>query len=319
MKKTSQTTRFGTTHINMIEAIVAFVFAQANILTTKSIQAWFDLMSVTQSNLESILNLMGIAQRNITGSAAQKKNAKDALIEISAAIMRSVYSFGVKTSNENLIKQMFVSRSDLQAKKYTDLVAYMQDIINIVTPLIPDLSAYNINDALINQWQAANDLLNSLLASAKNAKSNRVATNKALQELLRSTIVLLTDQADGMALNFANNPDTLNYYNTYRANRKLNPNRVPTQLRATTVNDSGMPIESTIAIENTTISATTDAKGYALLTDLPFGNQNVIITVNGVSKSFAIRFKKGQSHSQTFNVEQPFNIPASKPIKKQNA
>lgn len=313
MKENSKT-KFGTTHINMIDAVVVFVFAVANLSTTQSLRAWEDLMLVLKSNLQSIRNLQSIAQQNITGYSSQKRSAKSALVEMSAAIMRSVYSFGVKENNLVLAAQMFVSRSDLKGKKYNNLVTYMQGIINIVTPLVPQLTAnYNITTQLMEQWQEAVDLLKGLLAGPDNAESNRKSINQDIQQLLHSSMLLLINQADGMVLNFLNNPATVNYYNTYRANRKLKPfGHVPTQLRATTVDDLNQPVECNISIEGTDISGKT-VNGYANLSAIPFGEHRVIITTLGdqpQTHTFGpIRFFKGHSLSITFNVQQGFAVP----------
>src|SRR5437868_6527129 len=111
--KNNSKSKFGITTIKMLRSLVDFVFAAANIATTQSLKAWLNLMTTIKSNLQSVDNLKVIAKETITGYAAQKRSAKKALVEMSAAIMRSAYSYALQTKNDVLAKSMLTTRSQL--------------------------------------------------------------------------------------------------------------------------------------------------------------------------------------------------------------
>ncbi len=324
MKDTAKT-HFGTTSTGMLRSVVVFVFASANNAITQSMLAWAALMQTLKVNLQTIDTVKADIATSITGLAKQKQKARKELAKISAPIMRSVYAYSIKVNDQGLAEKMLVTRSSLLRMKFENLVALTQNAITIITPLIPKLTDYNITANLVQQWQASNTALKDILSSANNGIAHRKSKNEEIQKLIRDSVQILTEQADGMALNFLNNPATINYYNEYRANRKLKPNHVSTQLRATVFNGESPVANAIVALTNTTFKGVTDANGYCLLDGLPYTKtkknepltQTVTVTVDTISKEFApFRFKKGKSITRRFDM-QAFIVPASQVKSKQ--
>ena len=103
MRNIKDNAKFNRSHIVMIRAVVAFVFSAANLAVTNSIAAFAALMTRLKDNLTAIDNLQQIAANPVTGYAAMKKSLRDALTEMSAAIMQSTYAFAIDTITRCLL------------------------------------------------------------------------------------------------------------------------------------------------------------------------------------------------------------------------
>ena len=323
--KDNSKSKFGVATVKMLRSLIAFVFAAANIGTTQSMKAWLAIMNIIKSNLQSIDNLKVIAKETITGYASQKRAAKKTLVEMSAAIMHSVYSYALNKKDKFLVDAMFTSRNQLSRMSFEDIVPYIQGKIDIVTPLVPALTAdYNITAALVQQWQQSCTLLKDTLAHVNDAIVNRKGINEQIQQLLRSCVELLTEQADGMALNFKNNPATLNYYNDYINYRKLKPVHSSSQIRVTVFNGAKPLGNAIVTVNGTDISNVTDDNGYCLLDHVPFtkpkqkASTKVTVTNDTLTKSFGdFRIKKGKSLS--VNLDMALDVQLTQAKSKQTS
>ncbi len=309
MKSTSKT-RWTLAHQNMIASVINFCLATANVATTQLLPVFYNLINgILKANLATIETLRALIAQPITGYASQKKALKDALVAMSAAYMKSVYAYAISNNNQVLAGQMKVSASDLNKMSYSQLVAFVKSAINITTPLVPQLTAdYMVTAAGVTAWQALLTQLSNVLTNPKNAISNRSSINKQIQNLLRDCMTTLYDQCDQLAFFFKNDPSTLDYYNTYNSNRRLDDHHLHTQLRAHITDELGQPIENAdIIIDGDAITESTDNKGYALLSGITFGSHTVTVITGENSKTFGpFDFKKGQSLTQHFIVAPVF-------------
>jgi hypothetical protein len=287
--------KVNSTHENMIRAVVFFALAAANIAITSSVAAFLVIINSLKGNLTAIDILRAAIAQPLNGYAAQKKALKAALVEMSATIMKAVYTYAIANGDQVLAAKMKISRSKLNKMKYVDLVTFVAGAIAIVTPLIPSLTDYNVTLANVTLWSTAKDKLEDVISNPRNAIANKKATNEAIQTLLRDCMLLLTEQADQLAEQFKEN--NLNYYNEYHANRKLVPHHLSTQLRAHVLDELNQPIVgATVSIDGTDLTSTTNEEGYALVTKIPFGWYTVTITTGDNIRAFGpFEFKKGHS------------------------
>jgi hypothetical protein len=301
----------GSVRENMIRALVAFALSAANIATTTLVAAFLAIINTLKTNIDSIDALRASIAQAITGWAAQKKALKTALVEMSATIMKAVYAYAVATGDDVLAAKMKISRSGLYKMKYVDLITFVQGAIALVSPLVSSLGDYGVTAAMITLWQTTVDKLEQVVSTPKNAIANREAVNKDIQSILQQCMLLLTEQADQLALMFKD--INVNYYNQYFANRKLNPHTLHTQLRATVNDELNQPIQfATVTIDDTVLTGTTDALGYCLITKIPFGWHSVTVTAGENTKTWGpFEFKKGHSLTKHF-VSAPAFATASK-------
>jgi hypothetical protein len=208
---------------------------------------------------------------------------------------------------------MNISRSQLIQMKNVNLVQYVQSAIDITTPLVASLEDYNVTATMVAAWQTLCTQFSTANSSPKNAIANREAINKDIYALLRDCMVMITNQCDEIAYQFSQSPSTVTFYNTYLANRKLNPQHVSTQLRAYCEDELSQPMQAQVFIDGTDISAYSDPKtGYCLISGIPFGEHTVTVVTGENSKTFGpYDFKKGQSITKHFTVAPAF-APAAK-------
>jgi hypothetical protein len=306
--------RVNSTHENMIRAVVAFALSAANIAITTSVAAFLAIINALQSNITTIDTLRALIAAPIKGYAAQKKALKMGLVELTATAMKATYAYSVATGNLVLAAQMKGGRGIINKKKYVDVVTFTQGIIDIITPLVADLADYGITAGTITAMQDMHDQLEAVLANPKNAIANREAVNKSIQNVLRQSMQLITEQADAVAWQFIEND--LQYYNDYRANRKLNPNHLSTQLRAHVENELGQPIPGAIVRvddqEGKKLVGITDLNGYTLVAHIPFGSHTVTVTTGKNSRVYGpYDFKKGHSLTKHFITVPDFGSTAT--------
>jgi hypothetical protein len=226
--------------------------------------------------------------------------------------MRAVYSYAVDNNLDVLAAQMKTTPSALKRMAYDNLVANVQQAINAVQPLIGQLDQYNVTQGTVDAWQAALQQLISVLSSPNNAIAHRKATNQQWQVIMRESMLLIHNQADTLASQYSEtNPA---YYSEYRANRKLKPaGHISTQLRATVVNELDQPIaNAAVYIDGTDLKVATDASGYGLISDIPFGWHTVTVITGTNSRTFGpFDFKKGQSLTKKFVTVPAFSTPST--------
>jgi hypothetical protein len=82
----------------------------------------------------------------------------------------------------------------------------------------------------------------------------------------------------------------------------VNTGHISTQLRATVVDELNQPIfNALVYIDGTDRKAATDASGYCLINEIPFGQHTVTVVTGSNTRTFGpFDFKKGQSLSKQF-------------------
>lgn len=308
MKQNSKT-KFGRVHIEMLRAVVGFALSATNLAITSSIAAWLALVNRQRDNLTAIDNLEQIKQQPIKGVAAQKKALKAADVELSYAIFSAVRAYALSINNLDLAAQFELTRSAMEKMSYEDFVQRIQGAIETVTPLVPSLAGWSITPATMTLWTNQTTALANILSGPKNKRAYIKTINENIQEILHQCMYLFHNEMDRAIYNFVT-AGQRNYYNEYRNNRKLYPNgHVPTQLRLHLVNDVNEPVNGLAAVEGTDKSGNT-VNGYINLSDIPFGYHNVLVTIDGNTRTYGpFRFFKGQSLSLTLNAEQGFVVP----------
>jgi hypothetical protein len=306
--------KVNSTHENMIRAVVAFALAAANIAITTSVAAFLTIINALKANITTIDTLRALIATPIKGYAAQKKALKTALVELTVTAMKATYAYAVANQNWVLAAQMKGSRGVVNRMKYVDLVTFSQAIIDLINPLVADLADYGITAGTITAMQNVHDQLEGVISNPKNAIANHEAVNKSIQEVLRQCLQLLTDQADAVAFQFIEN--NVQYYNNYRANRKLNPHYLSTQLRAHVQDELDQPIIGAVisvdTVDGNKHIGITNQKGYALVSHIPFGSWSVTVTVGKVSKVYGpYHFKKGHSLTVHFITAPEFGGSAT--------
>jgi hypothetical protein len=291
-----------------------FALDQANIAITQQVAAFFGFINLIQSNLNTIDTLRFVLDMPITGITVSRKNMRGAVTVVTINIMKATYSYATDptVNNPQLAAQMKISASRLNRMTYKSLVQFIGGAILIVSPLATagTLQNYNVTAAMVTAWQTLLTQLQSMLAGTTNAIATREALLIQVYNLLRDSMVILTNNCDELVFQFRNIDMT--YFNSYWANRHLNQHHVSTQLRAHVQSELDQPVTAEVFIDGTDISGFTDpTTGYLLLTGIPFGPHTVTIVTGTNSKTFGpFDFKKGHSLTEHFIVAPAFAEPA---------
>ena len=264
MRTIKENAKFNRPHIEMIRAVIVFCLSAPAIIITQSIPKFFQYINRLKDNLTSIDNLEEMASNPVTGIAALKKQLRDALTEMSVAIMQSAYAYATdpEVNNPILAAQMKISRGELNNMTYKDFMAYIGQAIKNVNGVIDELAEFNITPAMTATWLANHTQLKNMLADPKVAHDNIDSIKNDIQDLLRASIILLYNQCDTLALQFKE--ENINYYRNFRKARKLLPLSRHTKFRVHITDEDGNPqYNIPVSQNNTTNQEFTNVKGEA--------------------------------------------------------
>jgi hypothetical protein len=226
----------------MMSAVVNFCLQNANLAITQSIAAFFVLINLIKTNLEAVINLQGQINSTPNGIANQKAVIKNSLIQTSTLIMQTVFSFAVKNGLNELQSKMRITPSMLKKMKDNTLTGTVEGAIASVTAVLPQLTTYNITQDVVDLWMETLVSFKSIVSNPKVAHDGVDALRNRVQDYLRANMILLYNEADTIAVQFKNNPATINYFRSYRKARKLIPLVKHTKLRVLVTTPMGTPV-----------------------------------------------------------------------------
>jgi hypothetical protein len=298
----------------------------ANVLITKSIVAFYDVITAIRDNLTTIEQLQAQVNDPVTGIAQSKKLIRQSMIRTAASIMQTVFAYATKTGNSDLAAKMQTTPSALSKQKDAQLAATITAAITTITGIVGQLAEYNITQPIIDAWNEQLTAFKDIMSDPKVAHSNTDAIRNSIQDYLRACMNMLYSQADTISSQFKET--NITYYRNYRKNRKLQPLTIHTKLHATVLNDSGNPLAGVrIQQDNTSNYVITDALGQAdLYIQIPKAKASQTIkpvytfTLTNdtiTTKSGDITIRKGNSVSVKFTMAQtgfviPEHIPQTK-------
>lgn len=232
--------QYSALHLEMIKRVVNFALSAGNLIITNSSVPFKAAITFIQGKANAIDVLWAEKDTVITGYAAEKRAAKDSLVEIMWSIMHPSLAFAINTGNENLRAGMDFSKSKLRKMSYANIVSRATISYELLQPYFTTLAAYNITSDMTNEWMFAKDTLANLLSAPKMAINNRKSINNDIQTQLRETLTYMRDVMDPMAVLFSG--DEPAYYSNYLNNRMLQPRTNHTKFRVTVRDDAGNPI-----------------------------------------------------------------------------
>ena len=321
MKKITNKSRFGRIQIEMIRAIVSFALViAANIPITNSIPGWKTIMQKLKTLLAEIDDLKSKNSVSLKQYALQKKTMKAALIEQTVPIMSAVYNY-LLSINDPASETMIITKSKLEEMSYEGIVNFVNGIIPVVEPLVPSLTNFDVTQQQVDDWEQTNTGLDAVLGFVKNYYANRKSNNKIIQQKLRECMILLYQQGDTFITKFEK--DNVAYFNSYWANRKLQPLSMHTKFKVKITSDMDAPIfNAKIQQDGTDNFTATDINGDATLRIKVKKGKDVqpvySFTISSDKHSIKtgnIEIKLGESVTRSYTIaESGFIIPAPEEI-----
>jgi len=254
--------KFSRKHINMITAVVSFCLSAANIAVTSSITMLLTFVNRLKDNLTAINNLQQVSVNPITGYASQKAAARVTCTEISVRIMKACFSYAIEVANDVLRNQMDTTRSKLKNMSDTDFEAFTRNAYNNALPFRSQLEAYGVETEEFDLWIESCDTFKDLIANPSIQRSNKNQSKREIQQILRSSMLLLNNQIDELVLQLQESHPA--YFGEYFLNRKLHPLTKHTKFRIRVTNELGEPIyDVRVQQDNSDRMAATDIMGEA--------------------------------------------------------
>ena len=196
---------YPTVHRTMIRSVINYVFSAVNTAITASIAAFNTAMTTEQGKLANIDALYASRNSVLTGIAAQKKLAQQALAQTSFSIMSGVRAYAIDQNDQTTANAMSIAGSGLMKTMPGRWLTRSRMQIAVVTPLVPSLSDYNITTADITNWTAELTALNSLMTGPKSAIAVRKVINDQIQDALFDAVDYLKTNGDTTATLFMRN------------------------------------------------------------------------------------------------------------------
>ncbi len=299
------TSTFRLVHYIMLQAVVSFALALDNAGITNSIPSFKSTIDRLKEKLATIAPLLEFNSRPLKGFAQRRKELKISLAQSGSIIMNAVYNYATIISNTNLQATMRISKSELLNLKYDQLAPRLYDVINTITPLLPNLAAYDVTSAQIDTLK--NDVDEMVAITPKNIYAIRNANKREIQKTLRDCMSIIYNQADRQAQSFQKN--NFQYYQQYVLNRKLYNNSRHTKFRVHITDELHQPIPKVNVLQNeTTNAAQTDINGQATLyIKIEEGKKPLYnFTIAQGQKTIQVgpvQIKKGQTISQSIIIQ----------------
>jgi hypothetical protein len=273
-----------------------------------------------------------LQEQALTGITIDKSEKKLSLALFLLNVSGAIQAYARKKNDNSLYDSMNFVESKTTRMGDAKFLTTAQFVHDTAQKIIPDLTPFGISDQVLNSYQQEIDSYTLNYSTApKEAKENRKnLTNVVLPDLFKQADTIVRDELLKLVIQFsATNPEFVNNFiaSTFIGTSGTFHTRLRVHADVTTDSSSSPApaAKATVTIEGTTLTGITDDKGNCTISKVPVDKKgkstyNVIITWNGQSLPFpATDFQRGKSTTIKAEFQPQFDVPASKPMKKQTA
>src|SRR5215213_5089805 len=235
-----------------------------------------------KTNIAAIQTVAQQKSASLTGIAADKTNAKQALCKLAANIAGFIYAYAAANADETLKQEMNLSFTTLMRTRDAALAPRCQNIHDKAAANLEALADFGINAAQLKNLQTAIDDYSAKNMNPRAALSGRKTANTNLAALFRENDSVLKDQMDKLIEQFREaHPD---FVQTYFSTREIiDPYTTTTQLKGTVTDKSAAtPIKDVVVtIVELSKSTKTDAQGKYSFKSIANGKYTITATAEG--------------------------------------
>ncbi len=315
----------------MINRILIFLFLPKWSNLINSIPGMTAACTRLQEMADSINLKIDEYRQAIKGITKQKRDARIKLAASSFAIMSSVRSWAIKNSNFELAAAMTVTLAELKTMRYDKLIQRVGGAITTITPLVPQLSDFNVNPANFLLWKADHTAMKNLLSGPQSAIQQRKTLGSIISNDVTEALDFVDNQLNPLMSNFLSTPE---FYNGFQNLKRIGTGNVfHTRLVARVVNEVGAPYYAiTVTVDQFTDpetkktyeadSAITDSNGNCEVSEFFPGFRTVTVSGPGIQTTTfpATEFRSGKAEIREYVVAPSFNnLPSPSPEQKQKA
>ena len=308
--------------VTMMILLTNWALSQLNITTTDRVIVFKQGITDVKAKVDKI-NLLR-QMLNITGTAADKKNLRNILCDITISITYPVRAWAFTNKNGDLYDKVKTSRSSFFDMSAAHLVATVNALYTTILPLLPQLTEAGIAltdsdfELMINACNSFNNITTAPQAGIQNRKS----INKTINDLVKEANQICHIILDNNIVSFNSLDKT--YVQEYYIKRKVTPLGVRhTRLLANLSTDLGPCINCTVTVNAFTkegktykpASAITDINGNCIISTFESGIRSVTLSGDSIETTTIenILFENGKTMQRDFVCAPKFNgLPASK-------
>ena len=181
------------------------------------------IVTTFNTKLTELQGLVTLADQNNSGYATQKQNNRESLRDKSLAVAGPLWSFAKMNNNEILAAKVWATKSDLDAKRDTDILFWCNRMKNLA--IIPANSAgilpLGVTAAMLTSLTTSITAFEDLLQEPADRRSEGVAAGKDAETKIVEIDKQLTI-IDGVMTSFRTSNSLL--YNQYNADRLIDDN-----------------------------------------------------------------------------------------------
>lgn len=267
------------------------------------------LQSAVASLNAKIASIIATAQQEdlvTKGITVDKAEAKKTLCQLSADVAAPIIAYALVSSNNQLLKEVSFSYSDLFKTKDDQLAPRCKNIHDAAQNNLAALNAYGISTSTVTTLQSTIDNYQSKVPDPRNAAAQKVIIRANLKNLIKEADTVLKLQIDKTIVSLKiSQPD---FVSTYKANRViLDPSKTSTTLKGviTSSIDGSFVKGATILIVETAAKATTNEMGEYEIKPVPSGQYSIKITATKYKENLKteVSVKQGQINKQDISLD----------------
>ena len=267
------------------------------------------LQSAVTSLNAKIASIIATAQQEdlITkGITVDKAVAKKTLCQLTADVAAPIIAYASANNNNQLLKEVSFSYSDLFKTKDDQLAPRCKNIYYAAQNNLAALADYGISATTVSTLQTTIDNYQSKVPDPRNAAAQKVTIRANLKNLIKEADTVLKLQIDKtiVALKSSN----ADFVSTYKTNRIiLDPSKTSTTLKgvvSSSVDNSYIKGASILIVE-TFAKATTNEMGEYEIKPVPSGNYSIKATATKYKESLIteVSVKQGQINKLDISLD----------------
>jgi Carboxypeptidase regulatory-like domain len=254
-------------------------------------------------NLNTIIaSIIATAQQQdvITkGIAIDKAQSKKTLCQLAADIAAPIIAFAAANSNNQLLKEVSFTNSDLIRTKDDLLAPRCQNILDAAQANLAALGAYGISAASVATLQSTIKNYQIIVPNPRNAAAQKATINTNLKNLFKEADNILKLQLDKTIVSLkATQP---NFVSTYKSNRIiLDPSKTTTALKGTIQSsaDKSFIAGATILVVETETKVVSNNLGEYEIKPVSIGQYTITVSAPKYNNTTVkeVSIKQGQSN-----------------------
>ena len=274
------------------------------------------LQSAVTSLNAKIVSIIATAQQEdlITkGITVDKAEAKKTLCQLTADVAAPIIAYASANSNNQLLKEVSFSYSDLFKTKDDQLAPRCKNIYYAAQNNLAALGDYGISATTVSTLQNTIDNYQSKVPDPRNAAALKVTIRANLKNSIKEADTVLKLQIDKTIVTLkASNPD---FVSTYKTNRViLDPSKTSTTLKGvvTSSADNSFIKGASILIVETSATpvppkreATTNEMGEYEIKPVPSGKYSIKATATKYKENLIteVSIKQGQINKLDISLD----------------